>query len=50
MQTFDLTQPTPDDRHDEVVGYINELTDYVFNLETMLLFAISHLQRPYNGI
>ena len=46
MTYHDLTQPTPEDRFDELQGHINELTDYIYNLETILLFAIQYLQLP----
>lgn len=46
MKHFDLTQPTPEEQYDELIGHINELTDYIFNLETILLFAIKGLQHP----
>lgn len=46
MEVYDLTQPAPEDRFDELQGHINELTDYIYNLETILLFAIQYLQHP----
>lgn len=46
MKFYDLTQPTPEERHDELVGYINELTDYVFNLEIIVLSIVRGCYDP----
>lgn len=46
MTYYDLTQPAPEDRFDELQGHINELTDYIYNLETIVLFAVRYLQHP----
>ena len=46
MEIYDLTQPPHEDRFDELQGHINELTDYIYNLETIVLFAVRYLQHP----
>lgn len=37
MKHFDLTQPTPDDRMDELQGQINDLCDIMHDIETSLI-------------
>lgn len=44
MTLYDLTQPTPEDRFDELQGHINELTDYIYNLEICVLWALKNLK------
>lgn len=40
MEVYDLTQPAPEDRFDELQGHINELTDHIYDLECVILHLL----------